>query len=420
MKIQEIKIPNKLQPLFQPKRYKVIYGGRGGGKSHSIAAALLVQGSEVKHRVLCAREIQNSITDSVHKLLSDQIAKNNLKDFYTIKNNSIVGKNGTEFIFAGLQRNINSIKSMEGITRVWIEEANAVSKQSWDVLIPTIRKPGSEIWITFNPDLDTDETYERFVLNPPTEAMLIEMNYKDNPWFPDVLEMERLDLKEKDYAAYLNVWEGQCRSVVDGAVFGNEINAAIEHERITDLPYNPRYPVHTFQDLGWNDFNTTWYIQKVGEYYHVIDYDESQFSTTEQDVKKMQEKPYVYGTDFIPHDGNKTEKQSGMSAKDVMKKLGRNPKVTSRLDPRDGIRALRTLFPLMKFDKVKCQQGLNRLKRYKYKVDEFGQMSKEPKHDENSHAADGLRTFATSLKDVEREKRTGPNKQRAPRGYGRV
>jgi phage terminase large subunit len=418
--IANLELPVKLQPLFTPKRYKIVYGGRGSGKSWGAATALLILGAQKPLRVLCAREIQISIADSVHKLLKDQIYAHGLEDFYTVQNNSIFGKNGTEFIFVGLQRNIDSVKSMEGITHVWCEEAVNISHKSWEVLIPTIRKNGSEIWITFNPDLDTDETYERFVTNPPDESIVIEMNYKDNPWFPEVLEMERLNLKKKDFKAYLNIWEGQCRSVVDGAVYGAEIEAAIEHERITDVPYNPMYPVHTFQDLGWNDFNATWYIQKVGEYYHVIDYDESQFSTTEMDVKRMQEKNYVYGTDFIPHDGNKTDKTSGMSSRDIMKKLGRNVKVTSRLDPRDGIRALRTLFPMMKFDRDKCKQGLNRIKKYKYKVDEFGQMSKEPKHDEASHAGDALRTFATSIKDVQREKKEKKQHMRPKRGYGRI
>lgn len=418
--IANLELPDKLQPLFEPKRYKVIYGGRGSGKSWGAATALLIMGAEKPLRVLCAREMQNSISDSVHKLLKDQIYAHGLQNFYTVQNQTITGKNGTEFIFAGLQRNIDSIKSKEGIDVVWCEEANLISKQSWDVLIPTIRKPGSEIWITFNPDLDTDETYERFVINPPEESILIKMNYKDNPWFPDVLEMERLDLKRKDYNAYLNVWEGECRSVVDGAVFGNEIKASIEHERITEVPYDPRYLVHTFQDLGWNDFNVIWYIQKVGEYYHVIDYDETRFSTTSDDIAIMNSKNYTYGIDFIPHDGNKTDKITGMTIKERMKQLGRNPKVVPRLDIRDGIDATRTIFPLLKFDADKCKQGLNRLKKYKYKVDEFGQMGKEPLHDDASHAADGLRYFAVSIKKaVSEEREKKKTNMRPKRGYGR-
>ena len=160
-----VEFPEKLEFLFQPSRYKVLYGGRGSGKSWGVARALLVIGLQKSTRVLCAREFQNSISDSVHALLADQIKSLGLEDFYTVQNTSIFGKNGTEFLFAGLKHNITKIKSFEGVDVCWVEEAQTTSKSSWDVLIPTIRKENSEIWVTFNPELDTDETYKRFVDN---------------------------------------------------------------------------------------------------------------------------------------------------------------------------------------------------------------------------------------------------------------
>ena len=153
--------PEILKFLSEPYRYKILFGGRGSGKSWGVARELLIQGAMRQNplRILCAREIQRSIKQSVHQLLSDQIQELGLGGFYDVLENEIRGRNGTKFSFTGLANNtVESIKSYEGVDRVWIEEAQTVSKKSWDILIPTIRKPGSEIWVTFNPSLDTDDT----------------------------------------------------------------------------------------------------------------------------------------------------------------------------------------------------------------------------------------------------------------------
>src|SRR5208282_6100015 len=206
-------------------------------------------------RVLCAREIQLSITDSVHHLLADQIAQDaDWGAFYTVGHISIKGRNGTEFIFTGLrQQDIGKIKSYEGIDVCWVEEAQAVSKKSWDILTPTIRKAGSEIWVSFNPELEEDEAYARFVLSPPKGATVISLNWRDNPWFPDVLEAERQDCLIRDPDSYDTIWEGKCRSTVAGAIFATELKAARDTNRITSVPHDPALPVHTFWDLGVGD-----------------------------------------------------------------------------------------------------------------------------------------------------------------------
>jgi phage terminase large subunit len=194
--MDRIRFPEPLRKLFEPNRYKILYGGRGGAKSWGVARALLIIGAERPIRVLCAREFQSSISDSVHKLLSDQIELMGYgpgqKNFYEIEKATIKGKNGTEFVFAGIRHNVGRIKSYEGVDIVWVEEAENVSRNSWEVLIPTIRKAGSEIWLTFNPALESDETYQRFVVNPPPGALLLKLNWIDNPWFGGELERERL------------------------------------------------------------------------------------------------------------------------------------------------------------------------------------------------------------------------------------
>ena len=159
---KEVAMPIAFRELFEPKRYKVYYGGRGGAKSWNVAAALLVYSLMRPERILCARELQVSIGDSVHRLLCDLISLYDLDEHFEITNTAIRGTNGAEFLFKGLRHNGTEIKSLQGVTKVWVEEAEKVSDRSWETLIPTVREKGSEIWITFNPKNITDATYQRF------------------------------------------------------------------------------------------------------------------------------------------------------------------------------------------------------------------------------------------------------------------
>ena len=199
--------------LFDPPlgetRYRVAYGGRGSAKSWQFARALLVHGLSHKLRILCAREYQASIKDSVHRVLADQITRLGLEGSYTVQEASIIGKNGTEFLFKGLKRDISQIKSTEGIDICWIEEAEAVSDHSWKILTPTIRKDGSEIWVTFNPALESDPTYQLFVAKPTDRAIVRYVTYDDNPWFPDVLRAEADEMFLTDPEAHAHVWRGK-------------------------------------------------------------------------------------------------------------------------------------------------------------------------------------------------------------------
>lgn len=196
--------------LFAPKRYKVLYGGRGAARSWSVARSLLIQAAQSPLRVGCFREFQKSIKDSVHRLLTDQIDLLKLPG-YQVTDHEIRHRNGSLFLFEGLRHNVTKIKSLEGIDRAWVEEAERVSKTSWDVLIPTIRKKGSEIWVNFNPDLEDDPTYQRFVVNPPPNSWVKLVSCADNPWFPEELAAERAYLYAVDPDAAAHVWGGSCR-----------------------------------------------------------------------------------------------------------------------------------------------------------------------------------------------------------------
>lgn len=398
-----IQLPDKLQGLFEPHRYKVMYGGRGSSKSHSAAQALLMQGMMEPHRILCAREMQNSIADSVHKLLSDYIYQHGLTDFYEIQKASIKGQNGTEFFFAGLRHNVGSIKSFEGITRCWVEEAQYVTKSSWDVLVPTIRQEGSEIWVTFNPDLEEAETYQRFVKHPPADALVVFINWHDNPWFPEVLRQEMETLKERDYDAYLNVWEGHCRQALDGAIYANELRAATAENRITSVPYDASVPVHTYWDLGRRDCTSIWFVQYVGMQYRVIDFYQNQGEALGHYLKIVQEKPYVFGGHHLPHDAKNQVLHSDLNIEQQVRKIGATD-VVPKVPVLDGINAARTIFNKCWFDADKCADGIHALRHYRYDVDpDTGSYSINPVHDEHSHAADAWRYFAV---DSTRNSRT--------------
>jgi hypothetical protein len=219
-------LPFPLDCLRHASRYKVIYGGRGSAKSWSVARALLLRGAQQPLRILCAREFHNSLADSVHRLLAGQVEELRLQGVYTVRKAAITGSNGTQFVFAGLRHNISKIKSFEGADIVWVEEAQTVSRRSFEVLIPTIRKPGSEIWATFNPDLEEDDVWQRFVVGPPPGAIVRAVSWRDNPWFPDELRAEKDHLKARDLEAYQNVWEGRCRTHVAGALWEKEIFGA--------------------------------------------------------------------------------------------------------------------------------------------------------------------------------------------------
>lgn len=393
-----IEIPQKLLPLFQPKRYKVIHGGRGSAKSWSVARALVSIGATKPIRVLCARETQKSIQESVHRLLKDQIESLGLDQFYTIQENKILGTNGTEFTFAGIrQQGVANLKSYEGTDICWVEEAQVVTKKSWDVLIPTIRKPGSEIWVTFNPELDTDETFSRFVVRPPEESIVIQMNWQDNPWFPPELDKERRQWLDRDPVGYLTTWEGKCRPAVEGAIYANEIEATQREGRIRAVPYDPQLKVHTVWDLGWNDSMSIICVQRVASEVRVIDYIEDSHRTVDSYVMQLQERKWNWGTDYIPHDGAHRDFKSGKSTQELLQTLGRNVQVLARGNPEEGIRLARMIFPRTYFDADRCTELVNHLKRYRRQINQVTQEAGAPLHDEHSHAADAFRYLAQSL-----------------------
>jgi len=393
--LSKAQFPVKLECLFQPEksRYRILYGGRGGAKSWGVARALLIKGAQRSLRILCAREFQTSIKDSVHKLLCDQIIDLGLEGFYEITQASIRGKNGTEFSFVGLKNKVANVKSYEGVDICWVEEAQTTSRLSWNILIPTIRKEGSEIWVTFNPELETDETYQRFVLHPPENSVVQKINWSDNPWFPETLMLEKDALRMRDVEAYNTVWEGICRQTVDGAIFAREMQMAELDGRITKVGYDPMKPVHAVFDLGWSDATAIWFVQFIGMETRLIRYHEDNQKTISDYLAKMQTYGYVYDTLWLPHDAeNKTLAAAGRSIDQIVRSAGYKTKIIPRTPIVDSINAARTLFRNCWFDRDNCYDGLQCLRHYRYEVDpDTKAFSKNPLHDQFSHGADAFR-----------------------------
>lgn len=213
--------PSKLVPILnRSARYKVAWGGRGSAKSWSFARAAILKTAWSSKRVLCTREIQNSIRESVYQLLIDQITLMQLGHRFEIYSDSIYSKSGAEMLFKGMQ-DIDQVKSIEAIDIAWMEEANKASKKTWEIFPPSIRKEASEIWVGFNPEDEDDPTYVKFLgpAGPPPDSLVINVNWWDNPWFPEVLRGEMEHMRATDYDLYLHVWEGKCRKHSHALVF---------------------------------------------------------------------------------------------------------------------------------------------------------------------------------------------------------
>lgn len=379
--------------------------------------------------MLCCRELQKSISESVHKVLSDQIEALGLSSFYEIQVSKIIGKNGTTFSFEGIKNNTNAIKSYEGIDYCWVEEANKVSKASWGILIPTIRKETplnwrdlgmekpdfqSEIWLTFNPELDTDYTYTRFVkdknLKPvqhigsngqpwvsmeSATAAVVKMTWAENPWFPEVLRAEMEEEKLRDYDNYLNIWMGHTVQQLEGAVYRKELQKARESGRIGDVPWEREVPVDCFWDLGRANYTAIWFGQFVAMQFRVLSFFEGQGEDINFYLKELQQRSYIYGTMYLPHDA----KHKKLVYKHSIEKIVRDKYPDTKLVPKasltDGINAARLFFHKCHFDEIECADGIAHLQRYRYKIKD-GQWSDEPDHDNvgDCDAADAFRYMA--------------------------
>jgi phage terminase large subunit len=404
--------PEKAIPLFQPAPYKVMYGGRGGSKSWDMARAILCLGAHKKLFVVCGREIQRSIKDSVHKLLSEQVSDLGLDDHYEVQEQKIIGKlNGTEIVFVGVRNNITSIKSMEGIDIFWLTEAVHVSNHTWDTLLPTVRRDppfgpfgqGSEVWIDFNPDLASDDSYKRWVLDPPTGTMVSEVNWRDNPWFPEILRKQLEDMKSKDYDNYLTVWEGKTRRSLDGAIYAKELYAAITEGRISpSIRYDKSKGVTVSFDLGRSDMCALWFMQQIGMEHHAIDFYGNTGFGIDHYIEEIQKRKHLIKQIILPHDAQNHHQAASKTIERQVRDIypGQIVKIAPKVSIVNGINAVRQLFPRLYFSEGNTADGVLGLQHYQYGVNpETHVRTKEPLHNWASNPADSLRYYAVEIKE---------------------
>lgn len=375
-----IDIPDVAMPIYNdPRRVNTMYGGRGSTKSWTIARILSLNGYLEPRRILCGREIQKSLDESVYQLLLQQQRAMGLGAFYRPLKGKIVGPNGTEFLFRGMRsESIDSLKSIEDVDDCWLEEAHVLSHRSLRILVPSIRKPGSRFYVSLNPELDDDPAYERFVLNAdPDRSHVIKMNYSDNPWFYDTeLEQERLYDYEHDNTPgkymYKHVWEGYTLPAVEGAIFAGEVAKFEQEGRYRPIDIDPMGLVHGIMDLGWGVM-TMVLAQRFASTVQVVGYREWRNATYDQITAELKADPVLkdvrWGKIFMPHDAAHRDPKSGKSHRQVMEDLGWKVEAVPQEGVENYIEKGRRLFRTAYINKGNGGNELMRcLKRFKYKI----------------------------------------------------
>lgn len=393
----KIEVPKEFKVLFDldsDLRHIVLYGGRASGKSTSVALSLLILGMNKKLRILCTREVQNSIADSVHKLLADLISKYKLNTWEVQKDIIRNKQTGSEIFFKGLHNNSQSIKSIEGIDIVWVEEAQSVSADSINTLVPTIRKTGSRLIWTFNRLTENDPVWELIVKKADNRTFVQKIN---SDAIESLLSKEIIEEREKmqidNPEMFDHVWLGEPMTAKTGSVFGKQLAQARSEGRITKVPYDASTGVYTAWDLGIGDSTVIWFFQVVGREIHFIDHYEGSNEDLGHYISYIQNKPYQYTTHFLPHDSKARELQTGMTRVEFFNNHGiynievlRPTNFSLGQDDIDLV--ARPKFSLCWFDEEKCQRGLECLRAYHYEYDEKNKLLRnKPEHDWSSHSS---------------------------------
>jgi len=386
------------KPLYQPARYKGVKGGRGSGKSHDRAGAL-IDDSLYERGLLsvCIREIQKSLKDSAKRLLEAKLTEFGLgeADGFKVFTDRIQTPGDGVIIFQGMQdHTAESIKSLEGFKRAWVEEAQTLSSRSLNLLRPTIRAPGSELWFTWNPRLKSDAVDKMFCGDArPTGSVLVTANWNDNPWFPAELEQERQDCLRQQPDQYDHIWEGGYVTVSDGAYYARHIAQAKLDGRVGILPADPLMQYWAFWDIGVRDATAIWICQFVGQQIKVVDYYEATRQPLAAHLEWLRSKGYGTAICVLPHDAAQHDAVSAVRFEDHIRQAGfqvRTVKNQGKGAALKRIEAGRRLFPRMWFDAGKCEAGLTALGWYHEKIDETRNIGLGPEHDWASHGADAF------------------------------
>jgi phage terminase large subunit len=405
MTTARIELPPKLIPVFMGEaRYRGAYGGRGSAKTRSFAKMTAVKGYQWSKAnepgvILCGREFMNSLDESSMAEVKAAIESEPwLKEHYDIGEKYIRTKDRRiEYAFVGLRHNLDSIKSKARIKLLWVDEAEPVSATAWQKAIPSVREHDSEIWLTWNPERKNSATHKRFREDPPEGAKIVEINWRDNPWFPSVLEAERQADLEKRPDSYDHIWEGGFKTITEGAYYAASLQKAKQEGRIGRVAADPLMTVRAVWDIGGTgakaDLCSIWVCQFVGREIRVLDHYTAQGQPLATHVQWLRDSGYGKALCILPHDGANNDKVYDVSYESALRDAGFEVKVV----PNQGkgaaamrIEAGRRLFPSIWFNDETTEAGRDALGAYHEKRDEKREVGLGPNHDWSSHDADAF------------------------------
>lgn len=401
------------EPLLHPARYKGAWGGRGSGKSHFFAE-LLIEECLLNPglRAVCIREVQKSLKESAKRLIEDKLKQFNLGEaqgFKVLMDRIETPGNGV-IIFQGMQdHTAESIKSLEGYSRAWIEEAQTLSARSLGLLRPTIRAEGSELWFSWNPTRKSDPV-DQMLRGPeiPTGAVVVKANWSDNPWFPAVLEQERLDCLRTQPEAYDHIWEGGYAAVMQGAYYAAALAEARQQGRIGKVAKDPLMQVRAFWDIGVRDATSIWIAQFVGREIRVLDYYEAVGQPLASHLVWLRNSGWDDALCVLPHDGTQRDKITALPFADHIRAAGFKV-ITVDNQGRGAylkrIEAGRRLFPSIWFNAETCQGGLDALGWYHEKRDPNRNIGLGENEDWSNHAADAFGLMCIAYEAPRQEKK---------------
>ena len=389
------------KPLLQPGRYKGAHGGRGSGKSQFFADLLVAMAvRKPGFRGLCCREVQKSLKESAKRLIESKIEAHGLGHLFEVQESVIKTPGNGLIAFAGLQDHTSeSIKSYEGFDAAWVEEAQTVSQRSLNLLRPTIRAPGSELWFSWNPRLEQDAV-DQMLRGPelPSNATVVRANWNDNPWFPGELEQERSDCIRAQPDQYDHIWEGGYVSVAEGAYFARQLAEARTQHRVTSLAFDPLLPLKAYWDIGVRDATSIWVVQQVGGRVNCLRYYEAVGQDLATHLNWLRDNGYGRAECVLPHDGAKADAVTAIRFEDHIRAAG----FQVRTVPNQGrgaamkrVETARRVFPSIWFDQAGCEGGLKALGWYHEKRDEHRNIGLGPNHDWSSHGADAFGLLCT-------------------------
>jgi phage terminase large subunit len=424
--VQRVELPPKLIPVFTGEAdYRGAYGGRGSAKTRSFAKMSAVKALQFAAAgqdglIVCAREFMNSLDESslaeVKAAILDELW---LAEHFDIGEKYVRTRDGrVEYDFIGLARHLDSIKSKSRIRLLWVDEAEPVSEAAWSKAVNTVREEGAEIWVTWNPERKNSDTHKRFRVDPPSKSKIVELNWRDNPWFPDTLNRKRLDDMGKRPDSYQHVWEGDFVTVVEGAYFASALTEAKAKGHISRVEFDPLMTVRLFCDIGGTgaraDAFSMWPAQFIGREIRVRDYYEAVGQPLATHINWLREKGYTpdKAEFWLPHDGASNDKVYAVSYESALRSAGYRVTIV----PNQGrgaaaarVEAARRMFPSVWFDEATTEAGRDALGWYHEKRDDQRGIGLGPDHDWSSHAADAFGMMCVAYREpIEKQKVNRP------------